>query len=618
MELLEGKNLEKLCCGKAMPYSRLVEVGIQLADGLDAVHRKGILHRDIKPANIFQTDSGQVKLLDFGLAKLDEKTEPNTTMDNDSPTAARPLTDSGSAVGTVAYMSPEQARGEALDARSDVFSLGVVLYEIATGRHPFTGSTVAVVFDRILNHAPASAALVNPELPADFENILKKMLEKDRELRCQSAAEVRADLMRLRRSSSAEGIAAVIPAAQKKSSARRIAFAAAALLLLAGIAVWRWWPRPKPFASISINQMTNLGTIEDVALSSDGRFLAEVKNDEGKRTVWIKNVATNTDTQILGAFANAYIGLTFSPDDNYLYFTRGTPENAAERSLYAMPIFGGTPKQLIYDIDSAVSFSPDGKQVTYVRWTPDRKDQLSELHIADKDGGNNQVIYATPDRIKCPVWSPDGRRIAWLDDRSAKPEYPIESISLYSRKVTVLPPPPHWRFSGNRTESTNLAWLPDNQHLLTTYYKSHSGRAQIGVVNLKSADFRTVTNDVSAYSQLALSADGRTLATVMTSAESSVAFYPPDGGSPIHVTPLRISPVSLAWATEDRLLFIGRGIGPNDFGIGAMDRTTGDFQSFDLGNVGMGVWLNTCADGHIVFTGYPKGTGECTSFSNEC
>src|SRR5271170_1215785 len=203
MELLEGNSLEKLYRGHVMPYPKLLEMGVQLADALDAAHRKGILHRDIKPANIFLVNSGQAKLLDFGLAKLEGATSDSSAgVDPDSPTAVDPLTSSGSSVGTVAYMSPEQARAEPLDARSDLFSLGVVLYEMATGRHPFTGASTAVVFDNILNHAPVAPVSLNAQLPVEFENILNKLLEKDRELRCQSAADIRADLKRLQRKSS--------------------------------------------------------------------------------------------------------------------------------------------------------------------------------------------------------------------------------------------------------------------------------------------------------------------------------------------------------------------------------------------------------------------------------
>ena len=206
MELLEGQSLDKLYYRRSMPYPRLLDLGGQLADALDAAHRKGILHRDIKPGNIFLSPSGQVKILDFGLAKIEEGyAARGTGGDNGNPTLAEPhdlLTSPGAAVGTIAYMSPEQARGEPLDPRSDVFSLGVVLYELATGQHPFSGTTTAVTFDRILNYAPTAPVSLNHELPPEFEETLNKTLEKDRELRLQSAAELRADLKRLQRKSS--------------------------------------------------------------------------------------------------------------------------------------------------------------------------------------------------------------------------------------------------------------------------------------------------------------------------------------------------------------------------------------------------------------------------------
>jgi eukaryotic-like serine/threonine-protein kinase len=207
MELLEGHSLDRANFRRPMPYPKLLDFGVQVADALDAAHRKGILHRDIKPGNIFLSPSGQVKILDFGLAKIEEGYgSPNGANGNKAnATLAAPedmLTSPGSAVGTIAYMSPEQARGETLDARSDVFSLGVVLYELATAQHPFSGSTTAVTFDRILNYAPTAPISLNPELPVELEETLNKTLEKDRDLRCQSAAELRADLKRLQRKSS--------------------------------------------------------------------------------------------------------------------------------------------------------------------------------------------------------------------------------------------------------------------------------------------------------------------------------------------------------------------------------------------------------------------------------
>jgi len=212
MELLEGQTLDRTYAGHPMPLPRLIELGVQLADALDAAHRRGVLHRDIKPSNIFITGSGQAKMLDFGLARFQAVGEADST---DAGTAQM-LTSPGSTLGTIAYMSPEQARGETLDARSDIFSLGVVLYEMATGKHPFGGTTSAVVFDKLLNYVPAAAISLNHELPPEFESILSKALEKDRELRYQSAADLRADLRRLQRGSSSSRIAAV-PASLKSS-----------------------------------------------------------------------------------------------------------------------------------------------------------------------------------------------------------------------------------------------------------------------------------------------------------------------------------------------------------------------------------------------------------------
>src|SRR5450432_959571 len=198
MELLEGQSLDKAMGGGGLSIPRSIEIGIEVSDALDAAHKKAIIHRDIKPGNIFVTERGPVKLLDFGLAKL---MEPDDTGEGETmaelETAFR--TSPGTAVGTIAYMSPEQARGEVLDSRSDLFSLGAVIYQMVTGTHPFPGSTTAVIFGNILHSAPASPIELNSGVSPELERILNKLLEKDRDLRYQVAAELRADLKRLQR-----------------------------------------------------------------------------------------------------------------------------------------------------------------------------------------------------------------------------------------------------------------------------------------------------------------------------------------------------------------------------------------------------------------------------------
>ena len=364
----------------------------------------------------------------------------------------------------------------------------------------------------------------------------------------------------------------------------------------------------RPFASVSVNQITNIGTIEFIALSADGRFLAEVKNDKTQRTLWVRNTATNSETQILRsrcAFAHDYLGLTFSPDGNYLYFTRADPENQTQRNLYVMSVFGGTPRQLIFNVDSAVSLAPDGDRLTFLRWFPDQKENFSEIHITDKDGGNDRVLYSTVEKALAPVWSPDGSRIAWLQTEAGTTKIGLKVMEVSSKKLTTVTPPAGISWVNPDDGYTTLAWLPDNRHLLGLYYKQHTDRAQIGVITVPSGEFHSVTNDVNSYSQLALSGNGRTLATVLTNVDSSVALYGPDGGEPVSTLPLRIAPNTIAWATEDRLLYIVGGLSS-----GSIDRATGSVQSFDTGEIAPGEFIASCPDGHVLFTGFPKGGSE--------
>jgi serine/threonine protein kinase len=272
MEFLAGQTLKQRLVAGPIPPETLLELSLQIADALDAAHSEGIVHRDIKPANIFITKRGQAKVLDFGLAKL---SGANTSTSPEQATLEANLTSPGSAIGTVAYMSPEQARGEELDRRSDLFSFGAVLHEMATGRMAFSGNTSALIFDSILHKAPTSSSRINPDLPSEIEYIMNKALEKDPALRYQSAADMVADLKRLRRNSSSTQVEAVAAETPARARRRRILWISAAgvatlLVVLSAALFWRGRGASQEISSLAVLPFVNSGNDPNTEYLSDG------------------------------------------------------------------------------------------------------------------------------------------------------------------------------------------------------------------------------------------------------------------------------------------------------------------------------------------------------------
>jgi serine/threonine protein kinase len=465
MEFLDGVTLKHRIENQPLRLEAICDIGVQIADGLEAAHSGGIVHRDIKPANIFVTNRGTVKILDFGLAKLNPHSAPSDS--NTQPTAASELnlTNPGTAMGTVAYMSPEQARGEPLDARTDLFSFGVVLYEMATGRQPFTGTTSAVVFNQILEHRPAKVATLNPRLPARLEEIIDKTLEKNRDLRCQTAAELRGDLKRLKRDSDSGRIATVsakspVQSEAKASNASRWPMAVvAAGALAAGFLLGRVTARPAPLLPPTYHQLTfRHGGIRMARFAPDGKTMIYSGAWEERPTDTYTTRAESPESRSLGLEGAEILSISAQGEMAVLLRSRNIEPFINSGTLARVPLQGGAPREMLEGVQWA-DWSPDGNNFLVVR-------DLEGQNRLEYPSG--KVLYQTAGWISHPRISLDGKSVAFIEHPQRRDDMgSIAVVDLNGVKKTL---------SDGWESVQGLAWSPSGEEVWFTAARVSSDR----------------------------------------------------------------------------------------------------------------------------------------------
>jgi eukaryotic-like serine/threonine-protein kinase len=526
MEYLDGATLKHRIQQQPLGIDEILDLGIQVADGLEAAHAKGIVHRDIKPANLFVTNLRHIKILDFGLAKVSGR---NVVAPPDLTAATvdaqeEILTSPGAAVGTVAYMSPEQVRGETLDVRSDLFSFGLVVYEMATGRMAFPGHTSGVISEAILNRTPTPALRLRPDLPERLGEIISKALEKDRDLRYQTAAEIRADLRRLKRDSDSNQsnflpttTATRSPDEIKSGVGRRLSWVIVLALGSALVVGVVWWTQPKVQPQVTaVVQLTDDGDEKSGPLVSDGIRVYFMEEHAGSSVITQVSASGGETSQVATKYSNTHLA-DLAPDASGFLVQVG---RGRILPTWIQPLPAGEPQRVgAIEASRGGAFFPDGQRIVYTKG--------KTLYVADKDGSNERKLADIPDNLRWPRVSPDGRRV-----RVSATTYMNSSTSLWEvgedgkniRELLKGWHEPPYECCGN--------WTADGKYFV--FQSTRSGRADIwaiadrdGFLRRSKADPDPVrlTNGPMSYQSPLPSRDGKQIFVTGTKKRSELVRY---------------------------------------------------------------------------------------------
>jgi eukaryotic-like serine/threonine-protein kinase len=550
-EFVEGETLRQLMKRGGQSVGEALDITIQIAGALSAAHRAGIIHRDIKPENIMLRPDGYVKVLDFGLAKLTQQEERTPKPIETDKTE----TSSGLVMGTVKYMSPEQARGQSVDLRSDIFSLGVVLYEMVTGHAPFKGEDASHLVGSILKDEPGPLTQYAPDAPEELQRIVSKALSKDKARRYRTAEDLLDDLKTLRqqmelgpasqtivqkadsRATSTEALERGTTVSIEYVVSRILQHKVGATLTLAAFVIviggitfgfYKLTGLKKavlPFQQVKVTRLTTFGHASMPVISPDGKYVFYGKEDGKQLSLWLRQIGATNELQIVPPTEANYGGGVFSADGKYVYYSISpiSQNTTFNFPVYQIPISGGTARKLPISAAAAVSVSPDGQRLAYMHVDLSRKE--TELLTANADGTNERVILKRqgPGGLYytvIPSWSPKGTSIAFAvrsaDDRALVAE--VDVLSGTERAISSH----KWNQVGG------VVWLPDMSALIVVAGDESASTRQIWQLSYPSGEAQRLTNDIGSYHSISVSSDGKALITEVVENQSSIWTVPVD------------------------------------------------------------------------------------------